>query len=431
MYLVAPGPPAWNRHALVSKLSPNLTELDIAVSGSLPHHSPWRVLMVGTEPGRLIESNVVLSLNPESAIQDTSWIKAGRVAWPLWAEHRTDAGELYWPTTENLKYSVDFAARSGLEYMLVDARWMQGRDITKPTPACDIPEVVRYAAGKNVKVWLWMHWTSLDHQMEEALPLFEKWGIAGIKIDFLERDDQAMIAFYYRVAEKAAEHHLMVEFHGATKPWGMERTWPNVLGCEAVLGMEMSMVNARDNPDHHMVIPFTRMLVGRMDYTPGGFGNVTKVDFVPRDPHPVVMGTHAHHLAMQVVFESPFQMVSDHPTAYEGQPAFQFIKDVPSTWDETRVLNGEPGEYITMARRLGDTWFLGSMTNWSPRSFDIPLSFLGNGRHTAEIYAAASDADRFPKNVTIQKQPVDRSTILKAQVATGGGHVVRIAPAKP
>ena len=421
MYLMGPAQ-FWDRHWLASRLAPNVNEPDIAVSGSLPHHSAWRVLMVGTEPGRLIESNVVLSLNPESAIKDTSWIHAGRVAWPMWADIRT------MPTTENLKYSVDFAARSGLEYMLVDYGWMAGNDITKTTPECDIPEVVRYAAAKNVKVWIWMHWTSLDRQMEQALPLYEKWGIAGIKTDFLMRDDQAMIGFYYRVAENAARHHLMVDFHGATKPTGMERTWPNVLGYEAVIGMEASGANGRDNPDHHVMIPFTRMLAGRMDYTPGGFGNVTKADWVPLEKRPVVMGTRAHHLAMYVVYESPFQMVSDHPTAYEGQPSFQFIKDVPATWDETKALNGLPGEYVTIARRRGNEWFLGSMTNWSSRQLDIPLTFLGSGRYTAEIYADSPDADRFPKNVTIQKQPVDRTAHLKAQLAPGGGYAVRFRP---
>jgi alpha-glucosidase len=237
-----------------------------------------------------------------------------------------------------------------------------------------------------------------------------------------------MIGFYYRVAEKAARHRLMVDFHGSTKPTGMERTWPNVLGYEAVIGMEASGANFRDNPDNHVMIPFTRMLAGRMDYTPGGFGNVTKAEFEPRERRPVVMGTRAHHLAMYVVYESPFQMVSDHPTAYEGDPSFQFIKDVPATWDETRVVNGQPGEYITIARRHGPDWFLGSMTNWTPRLFDLPLSFLGGGQYTAEIYADAADTGAFPKNITIQKQVVDASHVLKIRLALGGGYAVRLAP---
>jgi len=222
-------------------------------------------------------------------------------------------------------------------------------DITKMNGRVDIPELVRYAAAKNVKVWIWLYWSQVDAQMNEAFPLYEKWGVAGVKIDFMSRDDQTMIDWYYRVAETAAQHHLMVDFHGATKPTGMERTWPNVLGYEAVLGMEQSKAGARDNPVHHVTLPFTRMLTGPMDYTPGGFDNVTKDEFEPRQEHPMVMGTRAHQLAMYAVYEAPFQMVSDHPAAYKDQPAFEFIKRVPATWDETKVLNGDPGEYVTVA----------------------------------------------------------------------------------
>ncbi|MCP5112892.1 MAG: glycoside hydrolase family 97 protein, partial [bacterium] len=223
----------------------------------------------------------------------------------------------------------------------------------------------------------------------------------------------------------------MIDYHGSTKPTGIERTWPNVVGYESVLGMEQSKAGARDNPDVHVMLPFTRMLVGQMDYTPGGFNNVTRAEFEPRMQNPMVMGTRAHHLAMYVVYEAAFQMVSDHPGAYRSQPSFQFIKDVPATWDETRVLDGQPGEFITMVRRSGDDWFLGSMTNWTPRSLEIPLSFLPAGAFTAETYADAADAGRFPKKVTIQRKTVDRSTILEADLASGGGFAVRLVPAGP
>src|SRR5581483_5622273 len=267
-------------------------------------------------------------------------------------------------------------------------------------------ELVRYAATKNVKVWIWCHWTGVDAYMNEAFPLYEKWGVAGVKIDFMSRDDQWMIEFYYRVAEAAARHHLMVDFHGATKPTGMERTWPNILGYEGVLGMEQSKWCTRDNPDNHATLPFTRMLAGPMDYTPGGFNNVTAEEFEGRGEHPMVMGTRAHHLAMYAIYESPFQMVSDYPHAYEDQPSFNFIKDTPPTWDETRGIDGLPGEYITVARRRGSDWFLGSLTNWTPRQLDIPLDFLGPGKYTAEIYADAPDSGTYPKNISIRQQTV-------------------------
>lgn len=429
MYLVNPSG-GWTSHKFESRLSPHMDDPDTAVTGALPRQSAWRVMIVGAEPGRLIESNVISSLNPASAVEDASWIRPGKAAWDWWSGSLGPDGKSAF-TTENMKYYVDFAAKSGFEYMLVDAGWSARNDITKMNGRVDIPEVVRYAATKGVKVWIWLGAVAVEKQMAEAFPLYEKWGVAGLKIDFVERDDQGGIDFYYRVAEKAAQHHLMVDFHGSTKPTGLQRTWPNVLGYEGVLGMEQSKAGSRDNPDHHVMLPFTRMLVGLMDYTPGGFDNVTKAEFEPRMRSPMVMGTRAHHLAMYAVYEAPIQMVSDRPAAYLDQPSFEFIKSVPATWDETRVLNGVPGEYITIARRRGNEWFLGSMTNWTPRQLDIPLTFLGDGRYRAEIYADAPDADRLPKNVSIQKRPVSRATNLKAQLAPGGGYAVRLIPLKP
>ena len=425
MYLVNPSSD-WGGHFFESKLAPS-DDPAVIVTGSLPHHSAWRVLLVADEPGKLIESNVIKNLNPESAIKDTSWIHAGLTAWDWWSGSIGPDGKPAF-TTATMKYYVDFAAKSGFPYMLVDAGWSAHNDITKMNGRVDIPELVRYAASKNVKIWIWMNYVEADAQMDQAFPLYEKWGVAGLKIDFVERDDQRGIDFYYRAAQKAAEHHLMLDFHGATKPTGLERTYPNVLGYEAVLGMEQSRAGDRDNPDHRLTIPFTRMLAGPMDYTPGGFDNVTREDFVARSPHPMVMGTRAQQLAMYAVYDAPFQMVSDTPSAYEDQPAFDFIKHAPATWDETHVLNGLPGEYITVARRNGSQWFLGSMTNWQSRNLDLPLTFLGPGRYTAEIYADAEDAPRYPKNVRVFKQVVDRTKHLTVKLSEGGGYAVRFVP---
>ena len=420
----------WASRGFESQLAPNLSDTNLCVTGALPHRSAWRVLLVGTEPGKLIESSVITSLNPESAIKDTSWIHPGKASWDWWSGSIGPDGKGAF-TTETMEYYVDFAAKSGFEYMLVDAGWSARGDITRMNGRVDVPEVVRYATSKGVKVWIWISYRDADRQMDEAFPLYEKWGVAGVKIDFVERDDQGGIDWYYRIAENAAQHHLMLDFHGPTKPTGMERTYPNVLGYEAVLGMEQSKAGSRDNPDHRLTIPFTRMLAGPMDYTPGGFDNVTKAEFESRDQKPMVMGTRAQQLAMYVVYQAAFQMVSDWPGAYEGQPEFKFIKDAPATWDETFVLNGVPGEYVTIARRHGSAWFLGSMCNWSPRELDLPLTFLANGKYTAEIYADAKDADRFPKKVVIEKKRVDHSTHLKAHLAPGGGYAVRFVPVKP
>ncbi len=426
MYLVNPSG-SWTGHWFESRLSPDPNEPEIAVSGSLPHQSPWRVIMAADDPGRLIESNVVTSLNPPPAFQDTSWIRAGKASWDWWSGSLNAEGKRAF-TTENMKYYIDFSARSGLEYMLVDAGWSDRNDITKMNGSIDIPELVRYGAAKNVKIWIWLHYAQIDRQMDEAFPLYEKWGVAGVKIDFLSRDDQQMMRFYYRTAKKAAEHHIMVDFHGSTKPSGMNRMYPNVVGYEAVLGMEQSKAGARDNPEHHVMLPFTRMLVGQMDYTPGAFENATREGFEPRMLNPMVMGTRAHQLAMYAVYEAAIQMVADHPGAYRDQPAFEFIKNAPATWDETKVLNGLPGEFVTIARRHGKEWFMGSMTNWTARKIEVPLSFLGAGQYRAEIYADAADADRLPKNVSIQKKTVDRSGHLTVEMAPGGGCAVRFVP---
>ena len=426
MYLTNPGG-SWASHEFQARIAPHIDDPSIAVQGTLPHASAWRVLLVGDAPGRLVESNVITSLNPGPALTDTSWIHPGKASWDWWSGSINREGQSAY-TTDTMKYYVDFAAESGFEYMLIDAGWSMRGDITKMNGRVDVPEVVRYAASKNVKVWIWLNYQDAARQMEEAFPLYARWGVAGLKIDFVERDDQGGIDWYYRVAELAARNHLMLDFHGATKPTGMERTWPNVLGYEAVAGMEQSKAGSRDNPDHQLTLPFTRMLAGPMDYTPGGFDNVTLDEFEARSQKPMVMGTRAHQLAMYAIYLAPFQMVSDNPRAYRDQPSFGFIQAAPASWDESKVLDGYPGEFITMARRHGNQWFLGSMTNWNPRDIDIPLSFLGPGRYRAEIYADAEDADRLPKNVSITKQTVDRSGRLKAHLAPGGGYAVRFVP---
>jgi alpha-glucosidase len=426
MYLTNPSG-SWQGHWFESVLAPSEEEPELIVKSSLPHHSAWRVLLIGDQPGCLVESNVITSLNPESRIADTSWIKPGKASWDWWSGSPNAEGKPSY-STATMKYYVDFAAKSGFEYMLVDAGWSDSGDITKMTGDVDVPELVKYAAAKGVKIWIWLYYGSTDKQMEDAFPLYEKWGVAGLKIDFIERDDQRGIDFYYRTAELAAKHHLLVDFHGATKPSGLERTYPNVFGYEGVLGLEQSKAGARDNPEHHTTLPFTRMLAGPMDYTPGAFRNVSREEFVPRMEMPMVMGTRAHQLAMYAVYQAAFQMVADWPKAYENDPSFEFIKDVPATWDETRVLNGRPGEFVTIARRRGDEWFLGSLTNWDARDLDLSLSFLGNGSYTAEIYADGPGADAHPQNFHIEKQTLNRTSHLTAKLAPGGGYAARFVP---
>jgi alpha-glucosidase len=415
----------WTSRGFQAKLAPDTSEPDVVTFGSLPHHSSWRVMLIGDSPGKLVESNVITSLNPPSAIADTSWIKPGKASWDWWSGSIDTRGESSF-TTDTMKSYVDFAAAKHLEYMQIDAGWSATGDITKMNGKVDIPEVVQYASHKGVKVWIWLLWADVDKQMDDAFPLYEKWGVAGLKIDFIEHDNQEGMDWYYRVAAKAAQHHLMLDFHGATKPSGMERTWPNIMGYEAVLGMEQSKGGMRDNPENRVTLAFTRMLTGPMDYTPGGFDNVTRDQFVARSLKPMVMGTRAQQLAMYVVYEAPYNMVSDYPKAYQDQPAFTFIAESPATWDESRVLDGMPGDFISMARRHGSDWFVGGMNSWTPRVLDLPLSFLSEGTYTADIYADADDADTNPKNVRITHQKVTRGTTLRLRLASGGGCAIHV-----
>ena len=377
---------------LRAELSPRVDAPTIAVEGDTSVTSPWRVLMIADDPGRLVESNIVLNLNPPSKIADTSWIRAGKSAWDWWSGQA--APSVSFKTgmnTATMKHYIDFASASGFAYMLIDAGWAWAErkgpqdyaalaDITRIDPGIDMPELLRYAKEKHVGIWLWSHWTSVDKYMDQAFPLFEKWGIAGVKIDFMNRDDQQMVNWYRRVAESAAQHHLLLDFHGAYKPDGLRRTWPNVLTREGVMGKEYLKWSARTSPTHNTTLAFTRMLAGPMDYTPGAFGNSNRQNFVARNLMPMGLGTRAHELALYVVLESPLQMVSDYPEHYAGQHDFEFIKQVPTTWDEVRVLAGRPMENITVARRSGKDWYIGSITNWDERDLEDAAELPGRGK---------------------------------------------------
>ena len=428
--------------ALRSELSPHVDDASIAVDTPAPANSPWRVLLIADEPGRLIESNMVLNLNPPSKIADTSWIKPGKSAWDWWSgEAAPSVSFKTGMNTNTMKHYIDFAADSGFPYMLIDAGWAavpgtrsddyaQLADITKVNPDVDLPGLIKYAQGRNVKIWLWAHWTSVDKYMDRAFPLYEKWGIAGVKIDFMNRDDQWMVDFYHRVISNAAAHHLMIDFHGAYKPDGLRRTWPNLITREGVMGKEYLKWSARTGPVHNTTLPFTRMLAGPMDYTPGAFGNANRETFVARNMMPMGLGTRAHELALFVVFESPFEMVADYPEHYQGQKEFDFIKRVPTTWDEIHVLGGVPMEWISVARRSGKDWYLGSISSWEDHSVNLPLNFLGPGNFVAEIYADAPDAAQEPTHTTITRQPVTQDSVLLVNMASGGGNAIWIHPAQ-
>jgi len=426
-------------NALTSRLSvPPRRRLDQPVIAAAPRSTPWRVLMIGPDPARFIETSyLILDLSAPCALADTSWIKPGKAAWDWWSgSYATGVPFKPGMNTATMEHYIDFAARHKLEYMLVDAGWApmseDGRveDIRRYRPEVDIPAIIAYGKAKGVATLLWVEWRALDRHMDEAMALFEKWGAAGIKVDYMNRDDQEMVNYYEKVVRKAAEHKLAVDFHGAYKPTGLRRAYPNLLTREGVMGLEYSKWSENITPAYDVTIPFTRMLAGPMDFTPGAFRNAAKGKFQARDVAPMAQGTRAHQLAMYVVYESPLVMVSDYPEAYEGQPGLEFIEKVPTVWDDTKVLGGEPAMFIAIARRNGKGWYIGAMTNWDARDIQAPLSFLGSGAYEAEIFADGPDAATEGTSLEITKKTVRAGDTLGLKLAPGGGAAVILTPLK-
>jgi alpha-glucosidase len=430
-----PGQP----HAVVTRLSPLPNGGGVAVRANAPHYTPWRVLMLGRQPGDLIESNILLNLSEPCALSDTRWITPGKALFPWWVAFKAEPPIPSRMTTANQEYYTDSAAQVGAKYLEFEPPWYgdetqcienpDAQDITKPLPELNMPEIFAYGRQHGVGLVLWVHWKSLRNQMDEALALYDKWGAKGVKVDFMQRDDQEMVNFYTEVAQKCARRHLMVDFHGAYKPTGLRRTYPNVITREGVMGAEYNKVSARITPLHNVTLPFTRMLAGPMDYTPGGFRNVTADQFKINEKEPMVMGTRCHQLAMYVVYESPLAMVSDSPATYRGAVGTDFIRQVPTSWDETRVLAGEVAEYIVIARRLGADWYIGAMTNWTPRHLEIPLKRLGGGAWTADVYADGPNAARTPTDVTRSQATLQSSGAIILDLAPGGGWAAQLKPA--
>jgi alpha-glucosidase len=343
-----------------------------------------------------------------------------------------------------MKYFIDFAAEMGWQYQIVDWQWYgppfkedgsfnTDADITKMIPGIDIPELVAYAGKKNIKIILWLLWPNADKQMEKAFSLYEKWGVAGVKIDFMDRNDQEMVDFYRRVALCAARHHLVVDFHGAYVPDGLSRTYPNLITREGVLGNEYNKWSDRVTPVHCLTLPFTRGLAGEMDFTPGGFLNdqPEKFKVVGGDsPAPHVMGTRCFQLAMMVVYESAFQVFCESPYNVRNQQGSDFLKGIPTTWDETKVLEGMPGEYILVARRSGDTWYLGGMSV-GKRSFAINAGFLDDAVYQAVTWTDALDADKHPRKLIRKEVSVTRDKELKFDISPNGGFVAVLKRLKP
>jgi alpha-glucosidase len=410
-------------------LMPREDRKDVAVLSPSGLKSAWRVVMLGDRAGDLIESNLVGNLAPQ-ATGDFSWVKPGKSAWDWWSG--PSAGEK--PTMQRFRRFIDFAAASGFPDFLIDAGWPLNAtpccdadpktDITTPNPAIDMPALVKYAADKGVGLLLWAHWKHVEPRMEEVLDTYQRWGIKGIKVDFMQREDQQMVEFYERLARETAKRRLLLDMHGAFPPMGLARTFPNYITQEGVLGLEWNKFSGRITPGHNVKLAYTRMLVGPMDYTPGGFRNSTPQTYAQREVMPMTRTTRGQAIAQYVVYESPLQMVSDDPSAYENAAGFDFIKAVPTAWDETRFIDGTPESHIVLARRKGARWYLGAMTNEQARTVTIPLSFLGRGTFKATIWQDGSG----PNDVERTVRTVRRGDKLTIRMSAGGGATAVFEP---
>lgn len=389
------------------------------------HTFPWRVVVISTQDKQLADNDMIQRLAEPSKLTDISWIKPGKVAWDWWNDwnisHVDFKAGINVPT---YKYYIDFAAANKLEYIIMDEGWSDDHDLNKTK--IDVQQIVDYGKQKGVGVILWSTWYAMTRDADGLMAKYSKMGVKGFKIDFIDRDDQKMVKSLYDLAETAAKYHLLVDYHGMYKPSGLITTWPNVINCEGVKGMENEKWGVKNHPGYDVSIPFIRMMAGPMDYTPGAMRNATKESIRPINSNPMAQGTRCHQLAMYTIFEAPLQMLSDNPTAYmREQESTDFIAAVPTSFDETVALDGKVGEFVTIARRKGTTWYVGSMSNWTPRETTIDLSFLGNGNYKAIIFQDGINADRDATDYVRKEMNVTSKDKITVQLASGGGWAAR------
>jgi alpha-glucosidase len=391
---------------------------------------PWRLLGIVEHDADLLTNQLVWLLEKPSQVQDTSWIKPGKVAWDWWNFNNVYGVDFpAGVNTQTYKYYIDFAAKYHLQYIILDEGWYKLGNVLDVAPEINMEELSAYAKAKNVGVILWVVWKSLDDRLIQALDQYAKWGVQGIKVDFMQRNDQLLMNYYHKVSRECAKRKMLVDFHGAQRPASLTRTWPNLISTEGVRGMEWSKWSADAEPKHNVTLPFTRMFLGPMDYTPGAMLNAQKDMFAPIFKRPMALGTRCQQLAMYVVFESPLQMLSDSPSNYMREPeAMEFLAPVPSTWDETKSLDGKISEYVAVARRSGRDWYVGAMTDWTARDLEIDLSFLPEGNFTMEAYQDGVNSERMASDYKKTTTQVNKGKKLKIHLAPGGGFAARIHP---
>lgn len=383
---------------------------------------PWRAMIVADNDANLITNQLIYKLAPE-AEGDYSWVRPGKIAWDWYnALILTGVDFKCGINNDTYKYYIDFASKYGIEYVVIDDGWSEAWDVTKTVPEINMEELVAYGKKKNVDLILWVSWAPFREKIDEAFDKFNQWGIKGIKMDFMNRDDQEMVDFYYEVAKKAAAHKMLVDFHGAYKPTGWLRTFPNVLTSEGVAGLENHKWGSFVTPKHNVTLPFTRMVAGPMDYTPGAMVNFHEKDHKIWFNLPASVGTRCHQLGMYVVYESPLQMLADSPSNYYREPVcMEFLSQVPVVWDETRVLKASVGEYVVVARRSGDTWFIGGMTGEKGQKFEIDLDFI-KGNKTLTYWEDGVNVDMNANDVARRTQKVKQGDKIAITMYDGGGY---------
>ncbi len=394
---------------------------------------PWRVFAVSDNDSQLLNNDLVARLASPNRIGDLSWIKPGKVAWDWWNDLNISGVDFRsGVNNETYKYYIDFAAENGVEYVILDEGWSEQSSLLHVKPHIDLQGIIAHAKSKGVGIILWGGWMPLDAEMDKVLDVYSKMGVVGFKVDFMDRDDQKTVNFYYRLAKKAAEYKMLIDFHGAYKPTGLQFTYPNVITFEGVYGLEnVKWTEFTDFPGYNVTIPFIRAIAGPMDYTPGAMLNANRANWRAVFSTPVSQGTRCHQLAMYVVFESPLSMMADNPTNYLREPeSTAFIASVPTVFDQTVALDGELGEFVAIARRKGDDWYVGAMTNWNEREIELNFSFLGEGNYSAEIFKDGINADRNAADYKRELMNVTNKSIVKVKMAPGGGWAARITLVK-
>ena len=412
---------------LVESRKPYIAEVDGERS------FPWRICIVANNDAELLDDDMVFRLSHENVIGDTSWIKPGKVAWEWWNNWGL-RGVDFQPGVNNrtYEYYIDFAAANGIEYVILDEGWNVNlkADLMQIIPQIDIKHLCKYAEDRGVGIVLWGGYWAVDRDMDNVFKHYAEMGVKGFKIDFMDRDDQKMVDFYERAAATAAKYHLMCDFHGAYKPCGLSRKYPNVVNYEGVNGLEQmkwSRFSDFDQVTYDTQIPFIRMVAGPMDYTQGAMLNGNKSTYRVSGSDPMSQGTRCHQLAMYVVFEAPFNMLCDSPSNYEQEPeCTQFIASIPTVWDETKALDGKVGEFAVIARRSGDDWYVGGLNNWNQRQVEIDLSFLPEGQYELINMVDGYKANAIARDFRIVKQSVDSSKKVKVTMAQGGGFAMKL-----